>query len=117
MGQARDSVSVKHVLSFAAKVSQDVDPVFGGGCVVIVTYHGLRAYSDLLTRPLWSYAVLDEGQTIRNPDAAVTLAAKSLRTVHRIILTGTPIQNNLRELWSLFDFVFPGVMSMSNVII
>lgn len=38
----------------------------------------------------------------------VTLICKQIRTVHRLILTGTPIQNNLRELWSLFDFVFPG---------
>lgn len=45
---------------------------------------------------------------IRNPDAGVTLAAKQIRTPHRIILSGSPIQNNLRELWSLFDFVFPG---------
>ena len=45
---------------------------------------------------------------IRNPEAEVTLVAKRFRTSHRIILSGTPIQNNLRELWSLFDFVFPG---------
>lgn len=38
----------------------------------------------------------------------VTLICKQIRTVHRLVLTGTPIQNNLRELWSLFDFVFPG---------
>lgn len=38
----------------------------------------------------------------------VTLLCKQIRTVHRLVLTGTPIQNNLRELWSLFDFVFPG---------
>lgn len=40
--------------------------------------------------------------------AQVTLVCKQIRTVHRLVLTGTPIQNNLRELWSLFDFVFPG---------
>lgn len=45
---------------------------------------------------------------IRNPDAEITLAAKQLRTPHRIILSGSPIQNNLQELWSLFDFIFPG---------
>lgn len=45
---------------------------------------------------------------IRNPDAEVTIACKRLRTPHRLLLSGTPIQNDLRELWSLFDFVFPG---------
>lgn len=42
------------------------------------------------------------------PCLQVTLICKQIRTVHRLVLTGTPIQNNLRELWSLFDFVFPG---------
>jgi DNA excision repair protein ERCC-6 len=45
---------------------------------------------------------------IRSPDARVTLLCKQLLSVHRIILTGSPIQNNLAELWSLFDFCFPG---------
>jgi DNA excision repair protein ERCC-6 len=54
------------------------------------------------------YIVLDEGHKIRNPDAAITLACKSFITPHRIIMSGAPIQNNLRELWSLFDFIFPG---------
>ena len=51
---------------------------------------------------------LDEGDKIRNPDTEITIICKQLKTPHRIILTGTPIQNNLKELWSLFDFVFPG---------
>ena len=52
--------------------------------------------------------MLDEGHKIRNPDAEVTLICKRFNTGHRIILTGAPIQNKLTELWSLFDFVFPG---------
>ncbi|KAJ2841673.1 DNA repair protein rhp26, partial [Coemansia erecta] len=63
---------------------------------------------DVLLRRKWGYAVLDEGHTIRNPDADVTIACKRLDTRHRILVTGTPIQNNLAELWSLFDFIFPG---------
>ncbi|XP_062507872.1 DNA excision repair protein ERCC-6-like isoform X2 [Corticium candelabrum] len=50
----------------------------------------------------------DEGHIIRNPDSEITLACKQFRTPHRLILSGSPIQNNLRELWSLFDFIFPG---------
>ena len=45
---------------------------------------------------------------IRNPEADITIACKQLRTAHRVILSGTPLQNNLKELWSLFDFVYPG---------
>jgi len=64
-------------------------------------------FLSLTTHP-WSLAVLDEGQRIRNSSSQVTSAAKRLRTPHRLLLSGTPIQNNLRELWSLYDFAFPG---------
>ncbi len=56
----------------------------------------------------WGVVVLDEGHKIRNPDAEVTLVAKQLATPHRLVVSGSPIQNRLAELWSLFDFVFPG---------
>jgi len=49
-----------------------------------------------------------KGHKIRNPDADITLAAKQLQTVHRLVLSGSPIQNRLQEMWSLFDFIFPG---------
>ncbi|KAF4319088.1 hypothetical protein G195_007590 [Phytophthora kernoviae 00238/432] len=79
-----------------------------GGGVVISTYESVRQYQNLFLAREWDYVVLDEGHRVRNPDAETTLACKQLRTVHRIILSGTPIQNRLRELWSLFDFVYPG---------
>ncbi|KAJ2051640.1 DNA repair protein rhp26 [Coemansia sp. S16] len=85
-----------------------VDHVGKHGHIVVVTYSGLQVYRDVLLRRKWGYAVLDEGHLIRNPDAGATLACKGLDTRHRILVSGTPIQNNLTELWSLFDFVFPG---------
>lgn len=78
------------------------------GHVVITTYEGLRVHRADLLPIKWTYTVLDEGHKIRNPDAEITMAAKQLKTHNRIILSGTPIQNNLTELWSLYDFVFPG---------
>jgi SNF2 family DNA or RNA helicase len=63
---------------------------------------------DVLLPVRWGAAILDEGHKIRNPDSEVTLVAKQLRTVHRLIMSGSPIQNRLAELWSLFDFIFPG---------
>lgn len=80
----------------------------GTGYAVITTYENLRRTPDTWVAHNWSYAILDEGQKIRNPDADVTLACKRIRTPHRLLLSGTPIQNDLRSLWSLFDFVFPG---------
>lgn len=56
----------------------------------------------------WHYVILDEGHKIRNPETKTTMSLKELRTPHRLLLSGTPLQNNLRELWSLIDFVYPG---------
>lgn len=85
-----------------------VSRVVNLGHVLITTYAGLRIYREQLLPVKWSYAILDEGHKIRNPDSDISLTAKQLLTPHRIILSGTPMQNNLTELWSLFDFVFPG---------
>ncbi|GIX63224.1 SWI2/SNF2-containing protein RAD26 [Babesia caballi] len=75
---------------------------------LITSYETLRVHIEVINSHYWSYVVLDEGQKIRNPDAAVTLAVKTLGTPHRLILSGSPIQNNLVEFWSLLDFVAPG---------
>ncbi|CAO3692442.1 unnamed protein product [Umbelopsis ramanniana] len=85
-----------------------VDRYYQNGGVIVTTYAGVRSYREILVRRKWGYVVLDEGHKIRNPDSEVTLSCKQLKTPHRMILSGTPIQNNLTELWSLFDFVFPG---------
>ncbi|KAI5950222.1 rhp26 [Candida theae] len=87
---------------------QIVDTVVSKGHVLITTYVGLRIYSKYILPQEWGYCVLDEGHKIRNPDSDISLTCKQVKTVNRIILSGTPIQNNLTELWSLFDFVFPG---------
>jgi len=84
-----------------------VNKVERDGHVLVTTYSGLQSYSDLLLHLQWEYAVLDEGHKIRNPNARITIFCKELVTPNRVILSGTPMQNNLTELWSLFDFVFP----------
>ncbi|KFW60990.1 DNA excision repair protein ERCC-6 [Pygoscelis adeliae] len=76
--------------------------------ILITSYSYIRMMQDNIHSYDWHYVILDEGHKIRNPNAAVTLACKQFRTPHRIILSGSPMQNNLKELWSLFDFVFPG---------
>lgn len=96
-----DSKSVR----MATKI---VNRVVSLGHVLITTYAGLRIYRKQLIPVNWSYTILDEGHKIRNPDSEISLTAKQLLTPHRLILSGTPMQNNLTELWSLFDFVFPG---------
>lgn len=88
-----------------AKLIRDIAHCHG---ILITSYSYIRLMQDDISRPDWHYVILDEGHKIRNPNAAVTVACKQFRTPHRIILSGSPMQNNLRELWSLFDFVFPG---------
>ena len=63
-----------------------------------------------LVKRRWHYVVLDEGHKIRNPESQATLALKDLPTPHRLILSGSPMQNNLKELWSLIDFIYPGLL-------
>ena len=82
-------------------------PILDHGGVLVTTYSGLQSYAPLLIPVDWQYAILDEGHKIRNPNTAITIYCKELRTPNRLILSGTPMQNNLIELWSLFDFVFP----------
>ncbi|KAL7276337.1 DNA repair protein rhp26 [Rhizina undulata] len=92
-----------------------VERAFKKGHVLVTTYNGLKTYADILSGKEWEYAILDEGHYIRNPDAEATLNCKRLKTYHRIILSGTPVQNNLTELWSLFDFVYPGRLGVLPV--
>lgn len=84
-----------------------VDRVVKQGHVLVTTYAGLQSYGDVLIPVEWEYVVLDEGHKIRNPNTQITIYCKELLTPNRIILSGTPMQNNLVELWSLFDFINP----------
>lgn len=78
--------------------------------VVIISYDILRNDIDSLGLLDWHYLILDEGHIIKNGKTKLTKAVKTLRSVHRLILSGTPIQNNVLELWSLFDFLMPGFL-------
>ncbi len=82
------------------------------GCnlAVITSYEITRSDVDLFKMCHWNYLVLDEGHAIRNSKTKTTLAIKSLQAHHRLILSGTPIQNSVIELWSLFDFLMPGFL-------
>ncbi|QLQ82578.1 hypothetical protein HG537_0H03410 [Torulaspora globosa] len=104
----KNSAKIKSHLESTSNLQSLVDKVVSDGHVLITTYVGLRVHRDILLNVDWGYAILDEGHKIRNPDADISLTCKKLKTHNRIILSGTPIQNNLNELWSLFDFIFPG---------
>ena len=108
LDQMWDPNSRNMPLTKAQKAARRVlAPILNKGGVLVTTYSGLQSYAPLLIPVDWQYAILDEGHKIRNPNTAITIYCKELRTPNRIILSGTPMQNNLIELWSLFDFIFP----------
>lgn len=78
--------------------------------VIITSYALLRRDIDLLKKLDLDYAILDEAQAIKNPMSATAAAARDLNAQHRLALTGTPIENRLSEIWSIFDFVSPGLL-------
>ncbi|OVA11083.1 SNF2-related [Macleaya cordata] len=78
--------------------------------VIITSYDVVRKDIDYLGQILWNYCILDEGHIIKNSKSKITGAVKQLKAEHRLILSGTPIQNNVLELWSLFDFLMPGFL-------
>jgi superfamily II DNA or RNA helicase len=78
--------------------------------VVITTYTVLARDIEAMKRIPWHLVVLDEAQAIKSPDAKVTRAVCQLDTRHKVGLSGTPIENNLGELWSEFAFLMPGLL-------
>eukprot|EP01080_Neovahlkampfia_damariscottae_P008874 gene8874-823_t len=94
---------------FNGTIDELLDYVFNlKNGIMITTYDSIRIHQEKLIQRDFYYVILDEGHKIRNPDAEITIACKRFPTPHRLILTGTPISNNLKELWCLFDFIFPG---------
>uniref|UniRef100_A0A0D3BY47 Helicase C-terminal domain-containing protein n=1 Tax=Brassica oleracea var. oleracea TaxID=109376 RepID=A0A0D3BY47_BRAOL len=83
---------------------------FSNHNVIITSYDVVRKDTDYLTQFSWNYCILDEGHIIKNAKSKITSAVKQLKAHHRLILSGTPIQNNIIELWSLFDFLMPGFL-------
>lgn len=80
------------------------------GTVVLTTYGLLRRDLELLSQVEWSVAALDEAQNIKNAASSTARAARALRASHRFVLTGTPVENRLAELWSLLEFANPGLL-------
>jgi SNF2 family DNA or RNA helicase len=78
--------------------------------VVITTYTVLTRDIEEMRHLPWHVVVLDEAQAIKSPEARATRAVCQLATTHRLCLSGTPIENNLEELWSQFAFLMPGLL-------
>jgi superfamily II DNA or RNA helicase len=93
----------------AAPAAEDLN-----GTDLVVTSYGSALRLDWIGKTRWRLLALDEAQAIKNPNAKQTRAVKALLADSRVALTGTPIENNLRDLWSIFDFLNPGLLGSSK---
>jgi superfamily II DNA or RNA helicase len=82
--------------------------------LILTTYGTLRRDAILLKEIAFDYVILDEAQAIKNAATHSAKAARLLRARHRLALSGTPVENHLGELWSLFEFLNPGMMGRSS---
>lgn len=81
---------------------------------VLITTYGAVARIGWLSCQDWGVIIADEAQAIKNPAAKQTKAVKALKGRHRLALTGTPVENHLSDIWSLFDFVSPGLLGSAK---
>jgi hypothetical protein len=95
--------------------TREGDP-FAGCDLVITTYGTLRRDIGVLRQMEFDYVILDEAQAIKNADSQTAKAARLLRGRHRLALSGTPVENHLGELWSLLEFLNPGLLGASPLL-
>jgi superfamily II DNA or RNA helicase len=84
------------------------------GTDLVITTYGTLARVEALRMRQWSLAIVDEAQAIKNPGARQTRAVKALKALARIALTGTPVENRLGDLWSIYDFLDPGLLGSAR---
>ena len=87
----------------------DLAEVARGADVIVMSYAMLRLEEDPISRMEWAGLILDEAQFVKNSTAQTHLAAKEVRTPFRLALTGTPLENSLKDVWSLFSITSPGL--------
>ncbi|KNC99287.1 uncharacterized protein SPPG_05541 [Spizellomyces punctatus DAOM BR117] len=98
-------------------IEKDLRVVLDKGGVLLTTYDKIRLNSGKLCggpQHAWDYIILDEGHYIKNQSSQKAKAVRQIPAKHRLLLSGTPIQNNMEELWSLFDYVCNGNLLSSK---
>ena len=97
-----------------AEQVRQVTPDQPAGFDLAITSYGTLLRMPALAEMRWRFVILDEAQAIKNPNAKQTRAAKALKADARIALTGTPVENHLGDLWSIFDFINPGLLGTAR---
>lgn len=106
--KATDALEVR----FALKIGQQYEPwnLEHPGNLVLTTYDTLRNYQFSLSRIDWFFVAFDEAQNIKNPNTLATIAAKALKADFKLLISGTPVENSLRDIWNLMDTALPGLL-------
>jgi non-specific serine/threonine protein kinase len=105
---------VAHPSALPAAELQALDSARLRDIDLVITSYGTLLRLPWMAGVPWRLAVLDEAQAIKNPDAKQTRAVKQLKAAARLALTGTPVENRLGDLWSIFDFVNPGLLGTAK---
>lgn len=103
-------VIVAHNQGGASREQLDALPESLDRYDLVISTYGMAARLSWLAEARWHYCILDEAQAIKNPSTRQTRAVKAIEAERRLVLTGTPIENRLTDLWSLFDFLNPGLL-------
>ncbi|APR87000.1 SWF/SNF family helicase [Minicystis rosea] len=104
------------VLDYTGTARRSKDDGFAEHDLVLTTYGTLRRDIEALANVSFDYAILDEAQAIKNDRSDTAKAARLLRADHRLALSGTPVENHLGELWSIFEFLNPGILGRSSAL-
>ena len=105
---------IVHPSAMIAEGARQFTPDHAYGLDLVITSYGSLLRNPGLAQATWRFAILDEAQAIKNPQAKQTRAAKALKAQSRIALTGTPVENHLGDLWSIFDVINPGLLGTAR---
>ncbi|MFL5286697.1 MAG: DEAD/DEAH box helicase [Rhodopila sp.] len=106
--------AIVHPSAMPADEIKQFTPDRAGGFDLAITSYGTLLRMPAFAEAEWRFIILDEAQAIKNRNARQTKAVKALRGSARIALTGTPVENHLGDLWSIFDFVNPGLLGSAK---
>ena len=107
-------VRIVHPSAMAVEEIRAFTPAHAAELDLAITSYGTLLRLPVLAEIDWRLVILDEAQAIRNPHTKQTRAAKTLKAEARIALTGTPVENSLGDLWSIFDFINPGQLGTAR---
>ncbi|MCX2740621.1 DEAD/DEAH box helicase [Pontibacter anaerobius] len=110
MNEAQKFTPNLRILNYTGTYRDKNVELFSDYDVILTSYGIVRLDADLLQSYYFDYIILDESQAIKNPDSNTSRSVRSLKSRHRLILTGTPVENSTMDLWSQMSFINPGLL-------